>query len=241
MSSTAGPCALLPAGGEPGPTTVPLSSSVCPEGPVPGPGSKEVQAPIAGPCGRTVQAPATLRPRPSQARPLRSADAPPRALGPAPGLGKQACPGREEPITARGLFSSSLAVSHFKTKIINTDTQRLERERELKRPRRSQGARTCAARAALTRQPGQGASEPGGCKQTGARAGGARPGQGRSPRAGLVPGSWWHQGPRGRGGEQGTRLVTLSSVAPAPAKRPPCGFQALSSPGWSRVFDQDLP
>ena len=32
-------------GGEPGPTMVALSSSVCPEGPVPGPGSKEVQAP----------------------------------------------------------------------------------------------------------------------------------------------------------------------------------------------------
>lgn len=115
-------------GGEPGPTTVALSSSVCTEGPVPGPGSKEVQAPIAGPCGRTVHAPTTPRPPPSQARPPRSADAPPRALGPAPGLGKQACPGREEPIKACGLFSSSLAASHFKMKIINTNTHRLYRE-----------------------------------------------------------------------------------------------------------------
>lgn len=98
-------------GGEPGPTTVALSSSVCPEGPVPGPGSKEVQAPIAGPRGRTVQAPTTPRPPPSQARPPRSADTPPRALGPAPGLGKQACP-----------------ASHFKMKIINTNTHRLYRE-----------------------------------------------------------------------------------------------------------------
>lgn len=176
---------------------------------------------IAGPCGRTVQAPTTPRPWPSQARHPRSADTAPHALGPAPGLGKQACPGREEPIKAHGLFSSSLAASHFKMKIINTDTHRLDREREIRQSRRSQGARTCAAWAALTGQRGQGASEPGGCKQTGAGAGGARPGRGRSPRAGLVPGSWWHQGPRGWGSEQGTRLVTLSSVAPAPAKRPP--------------------
>lgn len=212
MSSTAGPCALLPVhhGG---------SEQQC----LPrGPGSKEAQAPITGPHGRTVQAPPAPCPQPPKARPPCSADAPPCAPGPAPGLGKQACPGREEPITACGLFSSNLAVSHFKMKIINTDTQRLDREGEIKRPRRSRGARTCAAWAALTGQPGQGASEPAGCKHTGARARGARPGRGRSPRAGLVPGSWWHRGPRGRGGEQGARLVTLSSGAPAPANRSLC-------------------
>ena len=185
--------------------------------------------------------PPALHPQPPQARPPSSADAPPCAPGPAPGLGKQACPGQEEPITAGGLFSSNLAVSHFKMKLINTDTQRLVREGEIKWPQRSWGARTCAARAALTGQPGQGASEPGGCKYTGARAGGARPGRRRSPRAGLVPGSWWHRGPSGRGGEQCARLVTLSSVAPAPANQSPCELQALSSPGQSRVFDQDLP
>lgn len=189
-------------------TTVALSSSVCPEDQA----SRRCRLPSQGHMAERSKAPAP-HPQPPKARPLCSADAPPCAPGPAPGLGKQACPGREEPITVRGLFSSNLAVSHFKMKIINTDTQRLEREGEIKRPRRSRGARTCAARAALTGQPGQGASEPGGCKHTGARAGGARPGRGRSPRAGLVPGSWWHRGPRGRGGEQGAWLVTLSSVA----------------------------